>query len=147
MACNGCHKSQTVQSNLTFKKQSMSNVESSKCNISLYFCNIDYNTYLVIFKYRLPTESIPNNFPTALGIKVILTVIFSRYFWQCQKIVILLDLYSSILYKLFHAKTFEEILNCVSLHGRKDTKFPLQCICTSYVIWLIQPLGIGVIFQ
>lgn len=116
----------------------MNDVESSKCNISLYLCNIDYKTYLVIFsKYRLPTESIPNNFPTALGIKIILRVIFSRYFWQCQKMDILLNLYCYILYKLFHAKAFEEILNCVSLHSRKDIKFPLQCICTSYVIRLI----------
>lgn len=50
----------------------MNSEESGKCNIYLYFCDIDHNPFFVTFsKYRLPTESIPNNFPTALRMKII----------------------------------------------------------------------------
>lgn len=77
-------------------------------------------------KYRLPAESIPNNFPTALGMKTILTVMFSRYFWQCQKADILLGLYSSTPIKAILCKGLEDIMDCVFLHWRKDIKFSLN---------------------
>ena len=97
----------------------MNSEESGKCNIYLYFCNIDHNPFLVTFsKYRLPTESIPNNFPTALQMKIILTVMISRYFWQCQKVDILLGLYSSTPTQTILYKGFEDILYCVFMEEK-----------------------------
>lgn len=115
----------------------MNNKESGKCNIYLYFLNTDHKPFLVTFyKYRLPTKSIPNNFPTALGMKIILRVMISRWFWQCHKADILLCLCSAILIETVLYKGFQDILNYIFFCGRKVIKFSptLSTRCTRYVI-------------
>lgn len=80
---------------------------------------MDHNPFLVTFyKYRLPTESMPNNFPTALGMKIILRVMISRSFWQCQKAVILLCLCSATPIETMLCKGFQSILDYIFLCGR-----------------------------
>lgn len=90
----------------------MNSKESGKCNIYLYFLNTDHNPLLVTFyKYRLPTKSIPNNFPTALGMKIILRVMISGWFWQCQKADILLCLCSATPIETILCNGFQDILD------------------------------------
>lgn len=85
---------------------------------------MDHNSFLVNFsKYRLPTESIHNNFPTALGMKTILRVMISRYFWQFQKADILLCLCSATFIETILCNGFQGILDYIFLHGRKVIKF------------------------
>lgn len=102
----------------------MNNKESSKCNIYLYFLNMGHNSFLVTFyKYRLPTKSIGNNFPTTLGMKIILRVMISRCFWQCQKEDILLCLCSETLLETILCRGFQGILDYIFLWEGKVIKF------------------------